>query len=258
MNEFLLTGLLAPIWFPLLRLAISFFQSSRPTKATIWWYAITLLWTAGWIAFQWGIKIPSGIGYGLGLITGWLIMFAAFATEVIGLNYSTARKQKETAGTESNNADTSESEARRESATTRFSWALILIVGAVASVLWLRREYLQSEIEVEKQKATEFVRGHSLVIQKAGQDPSPFLSSYSANTGDFPVSYEFSTRAGYAIVSVVQSPGKREFHLDCITNLSLGGRDPRLDPCKQGIVSTESDQKREAPANSSVNTDAAR
>lgn len=184
-------------------------------------------------------------------------MFVAFATEAIGRSYSTARKQEETAATESNNADTIESDARRESATTKFSWALILIVGAVAGVLWLRHEYRQSEIEAEKQRATEFVRGHSLVIQKAGQNPSPFLSSYSANTGDFPVRYEFSTRAGYAIVSVVQLSGKREFRLDCITNLSLGGRDPRLDPCKQGIVSTESDQKG-TPANPSINADAAR
>ena len=184
-------------------------------------------------------------------------MFAAFATEIVGLYYSTARNKKETAATELNLADAVESEAKRERAANRFSWALILIVGVVAGTLWLRHEYRQSEIEVEKQKATEFVRSHSLVIQNAGGDPSPSLSSYSANTGEFPVRYEFATRAGYAIVSVVQSSGKREFRLDCITSLSLGGRDPRLDPCKQGIVSTESDQSK-TPANTSINTDAAR
>lgn len=74
-----------PIWFPVLRLVISVAPSFRAPKVAAWCYAISFLWAFGWCLFQWVIKVPSGIGYGLALITAWPILLTALVFDVVAL-----------------------------------------------------------------------------------------------------------------------------------------------------------------------------
>jgi len=140
---------------------------------------------------------------------------------------------------------------------TRFFWWLILLAGLIVGVLWLRHEYRQRDFKLEEGLAIEFVKNHNFVINNGGSGSSPSVVAITKTHDGMPVKYEIGTRLGYAIVSVVQSSSGREFNLDCITTLSLGGRDPSRSPCAQETVSTETGHKREQ-ANQSINTDAAR
>lgn len=83
----IIIGLMAPIWLPIIRFVISLFRDSKSNKKTfIWCYAVSFAWAFGWVSFQWAIKIPSGIGYGLALITAWPVMLGGLALDPIFRN----------------------------------------------------------------------------------------------------------------------------------------------------------------------------
>jgi hypothetical protein len=118
-------------------------------------------------------------------------------------------------------------------------WSLTLLAGVIVGALWLRHEYRQHDFKLEEGLAIEFVKSHALVIQKGGGGSSPSMVAITKNHDGVPVKYEIGMRLGYAIVSVVQLSGHREFNLDCITTLSLGERDPTRSPCDQDSASTK-------------------
>jgi hypothetical protein len=81
-NVLIIAGLLAPIWLPLIRFGISLFRPKKSKlRAYVWCYAVAFIWAAGWVSFQWVIRVPSGIGYGLALISAWLVMLPGIAAD---------------------------------------------------------------------------------------------------------------------------------------------------------------------------------
>lgn len=74
-----------PLWFPLLRLAISLFMSSKIPKAAAWCYGISFIWVVGWFLFQWVIKVPSGVGYAAALMTAWPALIVGLIAEMVAM-----------------------------------------------------------------------------------------------------------------------------------------------------------------------------
>jgi len=78
----IIAGLMAPLWFPILRLALSFFQSrNRWVPGYVWCYIVAFVWSAGSVGYQWEMQVPSGIGYVLVLLIGWAILLAGMALD---------------------------------------------------------------------------------------------------------------------------------------------------------------------------------
>lgn len=70
-----------PIWFPLLRSLFRVFLKCPIPKVATWNYAISFAWATGWCLLQWEIKVPSGIGYGLALVTAWPFLLVGIVTD---------------------------------------------------------------------------------------------------------------------------------------------------------------------------------
>jgi len=183
-----------------------------------------------------------------GIVSPWLIVIAI---PISGATLSIAT------ATLARQAIASGDRTQKYKAATEFFWWLILLAGLIVGALWLRHEYRQRGFKAEEGLALEFVRNHSIVTQKGGSGSSPSMVAITKTGDGVPVKYEIGTRLGSAIVSVTQSSNGRELHLDCITNLSLGGRDPFRSPCEQGSVVAGTDNTTR-PANPAVHTDAAR
>ncbi|UCV03005.1 hypothetical protein [Dechloromonas denitrificans] len=233
MAYFLITLATAPIWFPVTRLAILLFKlTSRLPKTVTWWYVVTLLWTVGWVVFLVAVKIPSGIGYGIALASGWLLMFGAISTDVISL-FHTLDASKGATVTKQNG------ETSRARAVNRFSLGFVLALGVAVGTFWISQTNHQTEIEKQKLEATEFVRTHHLVKQNGGKLEIPIVVAFINGNNGLPARYEFALQPGYAIVDVVKTSGENKYHLDCITSISLSERDNRIEACNQGVVSKD-------------------
>ena len=123
--------------------------------------------------------------------------------------------------------------------------SLLVLVGAIAGILWLRHEHRQHDLEIEKELALEFVKTSDAVAKKVGGNFDALPSSLTTAHDGLPVRYEFAVRAKrsnhgawnasyvFAIVGVSRSSGGTVFSLDCITALSMGQRQPFKDPCRQ-------------------------
>jgi hypothetical protein len=154
-------------------------------------------------------------------------------------------------------ASASGDRVQKNKAARSLFWSLVLLACVIVGVWWVRHEYRQRGLKVEEGLALEFVRNHDAVIQGGSRDPSPSLVATTKTNAGVPVTYEIGTPLGYAIVSVNESSGRRQFNLDCITTISLGGRDPTRSPCSQGVVSTGTPNGINR-ANQSINSAAAR
>jgi hypothetical protein len=139
---------------------------------------------------------------------------------------------------------------------TRFFLSLILISGLIVGAMWLRHQNHEKDLKNQESRAIEFLTSHALVIQHGGK-VGAHASSMRMDSDRNVLGYDISTSLGSAIVTVVRQSGGREFKLECITTLSLGGRDPFTSPCEQGTALNETKHKAMS-ANPSINADAAR
>jgi hypothetical protein len=87
MSDFatVLLFLAPPIWFPVVRMLIALAPSFRAPKAAVWCYAISFVWAFGWCLFQWVIHVPSGVGFGLALVTAWPVLLAALVFDAVAI-----------------------------------------------------------------------------------------------------------------------------------------------------------------------------
>ena len=77
-----IAGLMAPVWFPIVRVVLSFFQPrKRWIPAYVWCYIVAFVWAGGGVAYQWKMQVPSGIGYVLVLLIGWFILVSGMALD---------------------------------------------------------------------------------------------------------------------------------------------------------------------------------
>lgn len=121
-----------------------------------------------------------------------------------------------------------------------------LVLVAIAGGLWLRSAGVERDIEAEKVRVLEFVRGHAMVVERFGTDIGVSIVSYRTDSDDtLPRRYEVSidtkrpqgtdpnSQYVYAIVGVRASADRRDVVLECLTPLYMGQRDSSRDPCKQ-------------------------
>ncbi|MDP1862483.1 MAG: hypothetical protein Q8K52_01080 [Thiobacillus sp.] len=75
--------LMAPVWFPIVRVVLSFFQPRKRwvLAAYVWYYIVAFVWAVGGVAYQWEIQVPSGIGYFFVLLIGWFILVSGMSLD---------------------------------------------------------------------------------------------------------------------------------------------------------------------------------
>lgn len=78
----IITLLMTPVWLPPIRLMIYLFGSQRRwPRASVWFYGLAFVWAAAGVSYQLAIRIPSGIGYAIVLVAGWLILLFGIALD---------------------------------------------------------------------------------------------------------------------------------------------------------------------------------
>lgn len=97
--------------------------------------------------------------------------------------------------------------------------------------------YAKQTTEDEWSQAINFVKGNSEVLREVGAIKGVGRVVSTRKSGEtIPSRYELSVsgdKSAYAIVDVTRSSGMAKFSLACLTQLSLGRRDPFKDACKQ-------------------------
>lgn len=76
------TILLAPVWLPLARFAMSFIcRVSSQSREFVKYYVGAFAWATGCISLLWTIQIHSGNGYAIALVIAWPAMIVGMSKD---------------------------------------------------------------------------------------------------------------------------------------------------------------------------------